>query len=270
MLGENKDEILSRILEVLPSMIDEEGVFNLNAVIKKCLLKVTEATYEEDYLDVKYYSDMMLDYLISNRYCDVVNKNIKELKIADKTKKIINFIEPKKDIVHFGDIEKIAKDTFDIIKVYKVNIGYSLRECLVKKYNDVKYTDYLLQEVTQFLINNNLLNDKPEMISGIEFYQLTDYAKEIKQVGTLKKYSNKIKIKQIFKIIEVWAPIIMSLLALGVSCTSNDNKNLHLKIDNLQKELNQFKDSINKEIYLLKEKNEKHTINNISSVYQRL
>ena len=215
MLMDDKEDFSNKVLEILPEIYDENGVFYLREVISK-VYENSFGSYEEDYLDINDSVRMMKDYFIEKELFNIISlpKQPIQMQLNAKSKRILNFKEPKREVFYLGEVKDIAIDVFDKSNNHILNTSWNLVACIDEKYKDVKYTPELLESVSRFLLQEDLLLEINSAESKLHNYYLTNKGKEIKKVGTYKQYSKSIKggKKQNF-IIKI-LPIIISFLSL--------------------------------------------------------
>jgi hypothetical protein len=117
--------------------------------------------------------------------------------------------ESKRVIFYLGEIEALAKKTFDLSKFYKINVNHNLIESLG---DDIQYTAELLEGVTDYLLVHDLIKEIDEKQSRLSNYFITAKGQKVKNIGSYDKYIKSIadaqRIKKTLDISQILVSII--------------------------------------------------------------
>lgn len=275
MLTDKTEDFSVKIFDILPDILDDEGIFNLQQVVD-IVYKNEFGSYEGDYLDIQNYVQEMKDYFVEQKMFDIISlpHQPTKMQLNEKSKKLLSFKEPKREVYFLGEIQNIAIDVFDYTNSYILNVSWNLTHCISEKYKDIKHSPTLLTNIIEFLINEGLLIEISPSETKLHNYYLTDKAKKIKKIGTYEEYNNDLKYKEESKlklkkesnilnrlsVLVVFLGIIVQII-LNLSGTESMKK----EINTMESYINSLKNEINIINEQLLELNKKH-IKNIDTL----
>lgn len=255
MLADKTEDFSVKIFDILPDIYDDEGIFNLQQVVD-IVYKNEFGSYEGDYLDIQNYVQEMKDYFVEQKMFDIISlpHQPTKMQLNDKSKKLLNFKKPKREVHLLKEIQDIAIDVFDYDNSYIFNVSWNLAHCISEKHKDIKGSPTLLTKIIGFLLNEGLLIEISPSETKLHNYYLTDKAKKIKKIGTYEEYNNYLKDKEDRELklktksitINRWSVLVVLLgIIVQIILNLSGTKSMKREINTMETYINSLKNEIN-------------------------